>query len=131
MLPLPSSTKLAIYYAIDEVSMLDNLPNENDSCTADDALEYDSDADLGTQPPCKKRKERLSSNWSKIQHQFLRESFEMDGFLSTVCSQPGRSQPVKTRCRDCAYCVYHCIRCCNEVHKEKLQFHVCEILEVS
>ena len=109
-----------------EVSVLDNLPDENDCCMADDALEYDSDIDLGVQPSYKKRKEQLSSNWSKIRHQLLQKSFEIHGFLSRVCSQP-----VKTRCRDCGYCVYYCIECCNEVHKEKLQFHVCEILEVS
>ena len=114
----------------EEVSVLDNLP-ENDEYMADDALEYDSDVDLGAQPSYKKRKERLSSNWSKIRHKLLQKSFEIDGFLSTVCSQPGCSQQVKTRCRDCGYCVYYCAECCNKVHKEKLQFHVCEILEVS
>ena len=106
-----------------QVSVLDTLPDENNCCMAD--------VDLGVQPSYKKHKEQLSSNWSKLWHQLLRKSFEIDGFLSTVCSQPGCSQPVKTRCRNCGYCGYYCIECCNEVHKEKLQFHVCEILEVS
>lgn len=98
---------------------------------ADDTSECDSDVELRDQRTYKRRREKLGSNWDKIRLQLLKKSAEVDGFLPEKCCSLDCSQPAKTRCRDCGYSAYYCTECCDIMHRENLQFHVCEILEVS
>ena len=108
----------------DELDAINNFPAD------DDLSDCDSDIELRTASSYKKRKERLCSNWERIRLQLIRTSLASEGFLPSACNMSTCSKPVKPRCRDCGFSAYYCQECC-DIHRDKLQFHVCEIFEVS
>ena len=109
----------------DELEAIDNFPAD------EDLSDCDSDIELRTARSYKKRKERLCSNWDRIRLQLIRTSLASEGFLPSACNTSACSNPVKTRCRDCGFSTYYCQECCDIIHRDKLQFHACEIFEVS
>ncbi len=94
--------------------------------------EYDSDLEYnGIQQTYKKRRERLSSNWEKIRLKLIKTSVILEGLLPSKCSEVTCQEPAETRCRDCGYSIYYCRECCDRIHKDRMQFHGCQILKVS
>ncbi|CAB3991032.1 Hypothetical predicted protein, partial [Paramuricea clavata] len=92
--------------------------------------EYDNDLeDKGVQRTYKKRRERLSSNWEKIRLKLLKTSLALEGLLPSTCSEATCQESAATRCRDCRFATYYCRKCCDKIHRDKLQFHGCQILK--
>ena len=95
-------------------------------------FEYDSDLEYkGVQQTYKKCRERLSSNWEKIRLKLIKTSVILKGLLPSKCSEVTCQEPAETCCRDCGYSIYYCRECCGRIHKDKMQFHGCQILKVS
>ena len=113
---------------ISEANIVDqNLIFEDSS-----GSEYDNDLeDKGVQRTYKKRRERLSSNWEKIRLKLLKTSLALEGLLPSTCSEATCQESAETRCRDCGFATYYCRKCCDKIHRDKLQFHGCQILKVS
>ncbi|XP_028416830.1 uncharacterized protein LOC114541035 [Dendronephthya gigantea] len=109
--------------------------DENEPCDTtdfDDLSEHDSDDESSKLPSgvtYKKRRERLSSNWEGKRLQLLRTSLAIEGFVPSKCSESTCSEAVKTRCKDCSFSKYYCKDCCDNIHRDQLHFHYCEIFE--
>jgi hypothetical protein len=130
--PAPNSLEIVDETERSEGNSWNDMSDKSDNYSSvDDSSDYDSDTQFRTPRSYKKRRERLCSNWDKIRQQLLRTSLAIEGFIPSTCSESTCSRPVKTRCRDCGFSVYYCKECCDVIHKNKLQFHVCEVFEVS
>lgn len=126
-LPLPSPTPSGICCNVEQDEICEDHDNDDwEEKSAESESEL-IDGESSTQKH-RIRKERLSSNWEKIRVRMLQFSLKIEGFVHTKCIEC--DQPVETRCRDCSYCAYYCLECCNNVHKNKLQFHIPEVMKV-